>query len=81
MKTTINVGKEIRNNTELKVSKEAVEEYIDRVISAIDPNILMAECLAKEEGRKTIMKEDIEELFGKKKISTVHEPDNNNRCF
>jgi histone H3/H4 len=81
MKESIKIGQEMRANTNMHVSKEAIKEYMTRVLDAVDPNMNELEQIALNDGRKTIMREHVVRYFGKHDVSTTHKKDKNNRWF
>jgi len=64
MKEAINVGKLIRQQCKFNVSKQAVQEYIDRIKVGIEINIPQIEKIAKNKGKKTVQEDDVLEFFG-----------------
>jgi len=77
LKETLKIGQEMRSASELHVSKPAIKEYIDRVKAGIDPNMNIIDSIAKKEGRKTIMKDDVIRYFGYNTASSVGNNKNN----
>jgi len=61
----INVGNEMRKDSKLKVSKDAITEYINRIKLGIELNMVELEKIAKENNRKTIQEEDVINLCGR----------------
>jgi len=59
----INIKKMMHENTELKVSPKAIEEYSSRIIDHLETNTKLIEEIAKKHKRKTILERDVIELF------------------
>ena len=62
-KNMINVGKIMRENTKLRVSPSAVQEYLSRIVEHIEQNMPGIEKICIRKKRKTITDEDIIEFF------------------
>ena len=62
-KNMINVGKIMRENTKLRVSPSAVQEYLSRIVEHIEQNMPEIEKICIRKKRKTITDEDIIEFF------------------
>ena len=59
-KETLNIGKLMRDNTTMRVGKDAIAEMISYIEDLISGNLMPnAEENARISGRKTIMEEDI----------------------
>jgi len=59
-KETLNIGKLMRDNTTMRVGKDAIAEMISYIEDLISGNLMPnAEESAQRYGRKTIMEEDI----------------------
>lgn len=68
MTNVVNVNKilhekAVLNKQRFKVSPNAVKEYCSRIIDHIEDNTIQLCMLAKRNNRKTIMEDDVIELF------------------
>lgn len=63
-KNAINVGKLMREYSELNVSPKAVEELSGRILDRIFDISPYFDKIAKSHDRKTVMEEDVVEFFG-----------------
>lgn len=63
MSNAINVLKIFKENTDFNVSRDAVTEYISRIIDGIGDNVPEIEKITIKHDRKTISEEDIIEFF------------------
>ena len=78
----INIGKMMKINaftekgkrnikTRLRVSPDAIQEYISRVEDSIETNLPLISMVAKAHNRSTIFENDITDFFGLKSSNVV----------
>ncbi len=69
---TINVNTVMHNNTDLRISEEAVLEMKSFIELKIESYMPMLEMFAKDNKRLTIMSEDIIHLFAYKNLDEMY---------